>query len=93
MLTTVSRDILHPIWVSLEKSGKFTYALLPSFEFSYTPLLLPLQLLSRGVAGMPTPWEEVTRRVKSPLLRRPPMSRWCMLRRLLLKRPLWRERA
>jgi hypothetical protein len=55
MLTTISQDILHQIWVSLEKSGKFTYVLLPSFEFSYTPLLLPLQLLSRGVDGVPTP--------------------------------------
>jgi hypothetical protein len=33
-----------------------------SFEFSNTPmlLLLLLQLLSRGAAGMPTPQEEIT---------------------------------
>jgi hypothetical protein len=53
-LVVVGQDILHPIWVSLEKSGKFTYELLASFEFSYTPLLLPLELLSRGAAGVPT---------------------------------------
>jgi hypothetical protein len=51
--------ILHSIWVSFEKSGKFTCALLASFEFSCASLLLPLQLLSRGAAGVPTPQEEV----------------------------------
>jgi hypothetical protein len=54
----VNRDILHPIWFSLEKSTVYLCSS-GSSEFPYTPLLLLPQRLARGAADVPGPWEEV----------------------------------
>jgi hypothetical protein len=50
----VNRDILHPIWFSLEKRTVYLCSS-GSSEFPYTPLLLLPQRLARGAADVPGP--------------------------------------